>query len=367
VVRGLRWTHRHGLWAGRVSSNHRSGGCRGIALARVIDMYARTGHEEDVIVHTSQTRRTQASFITALTPFGYEFRTLTMSSEGEYQIADAEWNICDVPHLNHVHDWANNVQGVTDDDVESVLVVQKILGLRLPLVHSHYASGSDRHTLFFTLLTYVVVCEITFEQVTPTRTRVTTEYAVGSSRFWLLFFPLIRWLLKRNFAELMSEDIPMRERRGELRSWGYGFRGDGSPRNIRTSLDVSQDNVVLPETADRPEGDAAHVARAALRGGEWAYVGRSDHLGLKLRQVGSEILVFPRMCPHEGSSLDEVEVEGCALRCRWHGRAVRPVGRIDAEVDATEFETPHHRVEVDASTVRIRPRQDASTPAVSPP
>lgn len=296
-------------------------------------------------------RLTREELVDALTRHGLRFRAVTVETEGAYQIDDADWNVKDVPHLNQVHGWAQNVNGVTDADVEASINLQRVLVFRLPLVLSHYVTAPDRQTYFFTLLSYVVVCDITFVAVSPTRTRVVTTYTVGSSRFWMLFFPVIGWLLKRNFRQLMSEDLPMRERRGLLRSWGYSFRGDGAPRDFRDSLDISRDNVVAPA---QPRPSQSHLIPVdQIPEGGWCYLGRSDHLGLKVRRRGRILEFFPRSCPHEGADLDGVEPESSALPCPWHGRRLRAAAVFDLDGASGPLTIACHRIEIADGVIQV--------------
>lgn len=298
-------------------------------------------------------RRSQAELIARLSRLGLTFRTVTVQTEGDYQVEDADWNFKDVPHLNHVHGLADNVNGLTDRDAVASVTLQRVLGVPLPLVLSHYENAPDCQTHLFTLFTYVVVTEITFEALTPTRTRVVTTYAVGSSRFWMRLFPLVRRLLERNYRTLMSEDLPMRERKGRLRSWGYSFRGDGRRREFTESLDIERDHVIPP-----PRGPVLELQRidvSSLAEGVPRLVGRSDHLGLRIERAGGELRVFPRMCSHEGAELDGVAADRCGLRCPWHGRRVAPIGVIDLDGATPVLEVENGRLRVDGGVLLVEP------------
>lgn len=299
-------------------------------------------------------RRTQRSMVGALERLGLRFETVTVASEGDYTVADADWNYKDVPHLNNVHGWAENVSGVVDSDAVASVTVQRVLGVRFPVVLSHYESGPDRQTYFFTLLGFTVVGEVTFEALPTGRTRVVTSYAVGAGRLRMLLFPLVRWALTRNYRQLMTEDLPMRERHGLLRRWGYGFRGDGAARTFTASVPIERDNVVPPE---RPPGAAApSIPLADLGDGGTVLWGESDHLGLRLERVGHRVDVYPRMCRHEGACLDDVVAVDCVLRCPWHGRPVGAVASLDLGRGGV-VETADHRLEVvgDEVVVAVRP------------
>ena len=296
-------------------------------------------------------RLTRDAVVAQLEEQGLRFRTVTVQTEGEYLPTDVDWNNKDVVHLNHVHTWADDVTCVIDRDLQATVSLQKVLGVTCPVVIVHYDSEPDHQTHFFTLLAWTVVTDIEFVALGPTRTRAITSYSVGAKRPWMLAFPLIRALLRRNYRQLMSEDVPMRERRGVLRSWGYTFVGDGGPRDIRDSVPIARNNVVVPDLPTLPTDP---VPLAELAEGAVVLVGRSDHLGLRLQRRGREVLAFPRLCPHEGAELDgAAAVDGC-VQCPWHGRQLPPVAVIDLD-EAAEAATPHHRLRVQGDRLHIEP------------
>jgi nitrite reductase/ring-hydroxylating ferredoxin subunit len=75
-------------------------------------------------------------------------------------------------------------------------------------------------------------------------------------------------------------------------------------------------------------------------------VGRSDHLGLKLRRVGDTLVAFPRMCPHEGADLDPIPLTEDCLTCPWHGRRLPPVATLDLTEDEVTATTASHQLVV---------------------
>jgi hypothetical protein len=225
------------------------------------------------------------------------------------------------------------------------------------VVLSHYDSGPDRQTYVFTLLAYTIITETRFERRPGGRTRVVTTYAVGSaSRAAMLLYPVVRWSLVRNYRRLMAEDLPMRDRRGQLRRWGYSFRHDEGARRFVDSLAVERDNLVLPDEVPGAPAEG-EVALAELAGGAPALWGRDDHLGLRLEGDGDVIRAYPRLCHHEGACLDGVPAQGAdgAVRCPWHGRRVPPLGTL-AATDGATLETEHHVLRVEGHRVRIRAR-----------
>jgi nitrite reductase/ring-hydroxylating ferredoxin subunit len=298
-------------------------------------------------------RLTRDALVAQLEAQGLRFRTVTVQTEGEYLPTDVDWNNKDVPHLNQVHRWVNDVTFVVDRDLQASVSLQQVLGIPFPLVLVHYDNGPNHQTHVVTLLAWTVVTHHEFIPLTETRTRAVTSYSVGSNRFWMLLFPLVRWSIRRNWRQLMSEDVPMRERRGRLRALGYTFHGDDGVRDIRDSVPISRDNVV-PPVEGPPAEPIAPIALDAVSASGWTLLGASDHLGLKLRRDGDRIVAYPRMCPHEGADLDEVpDVDGC-LTCPWHGRRLAPVAALDLTEDQPSAETGLHRLRVEDGKVHVR-------------
>src|SRR5829696_8919203 len=101
----------------------------------------------------------QDGVVERLTALGHHFRTVRVETEGEYQIADVDWNNKDVLHLNHVHRWVDDVTCVVDRDLQATVSLQKVLGIQFPLVLVHYDSGPNHQTHFLTLLAWTIVTE----------------------------------------------------------------------------------------------------------------------------------------------------------------------------------------------------------------
>ncbi len=285
------------------------------------------------------------AIIERLESFGMVHRSVQLSTEGEYLPTDVDWNNKDVVHRNHVHTRIDDVVCVIERDLQASLSYQKVLGVPFPLILVHYDTGPDEQAHFVTALAWTMVTRHQFIPLGPTRTRAVTTYTVASSRFWMLLWPVIRKLLQVNHRKLMSEDTPLRERRGRLRSWGYTFRGDGAPRDIRSTISVAANNVLAPDPPrDAPSFPSVPVAN--ITEDACTFVGRSDHLGLMLKRRGHEIHAFARMCPHEGAELDaRPVVDGCQT-CPWHGRELPPLAVVDLDAATPQADTDWHHLSV---------------------
>ncbi len=257
----------------------------------------------------------------------FHFAEFQLIHEGNYKISDADWNYKDVPHLTHIHQLVEGYCGYMGHDVNCVIIVQKMFGMKFPATLSIYESGEKRQTYFMALFWFVLIVETIYEPLGDDRTRVITSYAIGTKhRFLKLFFPLAKLALKRNYANLMSGDIPMRERRGELRSWGYSFKGDNKPYGFYETTLINRSNVCAPNIESE---FVIHQFRwnDLQRTGE-LLLGRSDQFGISIRCDNNKLNFFPRLCPHEGADLSS-QCNGDKVRCPWHGRLFNPILSIE--------------------------------------
>jgi hypothetical protein len=272
--------------------------------------------------------------------------------DSPHAIADWDWNQRDLPHIPFIHGGFRLVPGAVDDGLVSGVYVQRILGVRLPLAVSyHHLSESPRSRVYAAAMGPILVVVGADLEPIAGGTRVSTVYSLGSLPAVRLILPLAEIVLRRNYARLTKEDEPMRERRRTLRAWGYRFADAEGPSYAR-SLDVTRSNVVAPPGEARPE-------RVAI--GEHdreVHLGRDDHLGLRVvvDRAASRLRVYPRMCPHEGASLDGCAERGSALRCPWHGRRITPLATFDLTAPGPEVrETPHHRLSLSRCTLTVTP------------
>jgi Rieske [2Fe-2S] domain len=258
---------------------------------------------------------------------GFKFTEMQLTHEGDYEISDADWNYKDVPHLTHIHQLVEGYCGYMGNDFNSVLIVQKMFGMKFPASLFIYESGEHRQTYFMTLFWFVLIVETTLESLGTNRTRVTTNYAIGTrSRLLTLLFPLARLALKRNYDDLMSGDIPMRLRRGELRKWGYTFKGDSKNYSFYETTLINQKNVIPSPQETKIETHTFKLSDLKKCGS--LLLGKADQFGFLVHQKESRIDFFPRLCPHEGADLSH-HCDGNRARCPWHGRLFNPALSIN--------------------------------------
>ncbi|MEI6094396.1 MAG: Rieske 2Fe-2S domain-containing protein [Gammaproteobacteria bacterium] len=303
-------------------------------------------------------KRSKEQLIERLKVENFVFSEFSLSHEGEYSVSDADWNYKDIPHLHYVHRLAEAAPAYVDDDKIASIVVQKIPGFVIPLSVFIYENTPTSQLYYTTSFFYVLIIESVYVALGPNRTRVTTTYSVGSSKLLQWTFPALRWLIKRNYRDLMSTDIPMRERRGQLRKWGYGFKQIAPTYSYAKSVNIKPDNVILPVDPQLPN----HAMEIALtevlpQDGEYFW-GREDAWGLRLVRLDGKLRVFSRMCHHEGASLDKQPCVDHQLRCPWHGRLSLPIATFDlSKIDSQNVNARLHQLSFVAGLLTVRLHQ----------
>lgn len=289
--------------------------------------------------------------VARLKGYGLKFKMYSVYTEGHYTPEDGIWNYKDaMAHIPYIHHLVENVPVHNHKDSLSSLFIQKIFGLRVPIVVYDYEAEKHTQTALTTLFFFVMVIHNVCEEVSPGTTRVTTYYNIGATRPFHWFIPLVGWVLKRNYKVLTSTDIPLRERRGILRDWGYEFRES----DYITAEDIRNDNVMAGERVRVPAKGTLDL-RAVKDGESLLWGDRSDHYGLRVTRQQDVFLVHPRLCPHEGAALDSAPCKSGNLLCEWHGRALRPLAKIALNSGAQRLELPSHLLEFADGQLSIRP------------
>jgi nitrite reductase/ring-hydroxylating ferredoxin subunit len=274
----------------------------------------------------SAPKRTSADvLLRQLRKAGYTIDTFSVSNTGDYALADADWNYKDIPHLNVVHTKVRAIVGTLDEDLITTVNLQKVGGIPFPLIVVNYATSEQSQTYYTTMGPYILIVYTEYEALGANRTKVLTTYNVAASGLPRLAIPLIRRIIRGNYRTLMSEDLPMRDRRGALRARGFSFRSDGRVRTFPETADLLFDNVVAPvRTGTKTESFAID---ALVENGA-QLVGSDDDRGLRVVRQDGELLFFPRLCDHEGASLDCATLRHGRLSCPWHAKAIRPLARV---------------------------------------
>jgi hypothetical protein len=273
---------------------------------------------------------------------GFHFSKWTLISSGKYHPFDSTWNYMDIIHAEFVHDQIDSDYGVISDKYLSGIAFIKLFGLQIPLLITNFSQNPHSMTYYMSWLFFCLIVETNAEEVRPGLTRVSTNYKIGSVAFFKFLHPCIKWILSKNYKVLMSTDVPMRERRGQLREWGYSFKDD-SDHSFEKSLDNSKQNVIFPKENTGENLTIDLILDDILPSdGEFLY-GRDDHFGVQIIRSAGFVSIYPRLCSHEGASLDkdnfwvcsrrrEVPVsnqKGYKIMCPWHGKLHEPIGQFD--------------------------------------
>ena len=288
------------------------------------------------------------SMIKGLEDFGFVFTSSQQLSEGEYLSADVEWNYNDVPHLHEVHELAEAVQGAVEDDYATAILIQKVGFLSFPLTLFNCATSRSENFYFTSLGFFVLLIRTKWSTENQTTTVVTT-YFLGSSKVLKLSHKLIHRLLAKNYRTLMSKDLAMRSRRGNLRSRKYSFSGDLTGNGFLESLNLAKFGVIAPADLNLFSWECS--MRNIEQG--TTFVGSNDNSGVRLVRQDDLLKVFPRICMHAGASLDKTEFEGSCIVCPWHGKLIKPIFAIDLSKDPEAYESNGIRVEIKNSIVFI--------------
>ena len=297
-------------------------------------------------------RRTREQVVADFEERGFAFRTFAIEHDSPHALADWDWNQRDLAHVPRIHGGFRFIAATVGEEGAVGFYLQRLLGLRVPLLVAFDHDGPRSRTYRTTLGPFVLLIEAGLEPLAA-GTRVRTTYSVGGPRRLRFVLPWAERFLRRNYARLTDEDEPLRRRRTELRGWGYRFAADESGPGYRRSLDLSACNVRPPDGERRALEHQLTLDRGGSSG-EWR-LGRDDHLGLRVVRDGRRVRVFERMCRHEGASLDACPVDGGALECPWHGRRVAPIATFELGGAAQTIRTERYRLTLDGSVLRIAP------------
>ncbi len=265
------------------------------------------------------------SLIRGLQDQGFKFTFSRHSTEGSYAPMDAEWNYKDVPHLKVVHELVEGIPGAIEDDYWSGFFVQKVGPFRFPI--SVFNSGIDRNsnTYFGSIGPFALVINTSWASKGDNFTVVDTQYSLGSLPYFIWIHKFVHRILGKNYQVLMEADIPMRTRRGELRSKGYSFKSDASRHSFQQTMNIHSEDVIFPKNI------AKFYWRCAITDiheGE-TLIGSNCVLGLRIIRHHNKLVFFPRICLHAGAELDNAVLENNRLACPWHGKTIEPYAEIE--------------------------------------
>lgn len=288
------------------------------------------------------------SIVKGLNALNYVFTSSSQQSVGEYSSSDVEWNYNDVPHLSEVHELAEAVQCAVEDNHTTSILIQKIGPFRFPIIVNIFSLSLYENFYFTAFGPYVLLVKTSWTSENQ-RTTVMTKYFLGSTKFLKLSHKLIHAVLARNYRILMEADLPMRDRRGYLRSRKYSFAGDLKGNSFLESLNLYRNGVIPPfnQTAVFWQSDINAIAPGTT------LIGTDDNCGFRLVRKADLLEIFPRICMHAGASLDYAKLkDGCVL-CPWHGKPIAPILKVDLAKDLEVHESNGVKVKLSYPNVFV--------------
>lgn len=280
------------------------------------------------------------------------FKTIEFSVvlNGNYAADDADWNYKDVPHLNIVHSQVDSLQAWIDHGAIATINFQKVMSITLPMVVFNY-DANKLDQVYFTSFGPILLLINTVTVGNDNSCEVTTRYSLFAKSPFHWAFPLLKRLIIRNNRILMSEDTPMRDRRGVLRrndhtffkkteTYGYEFTTELSRNNVRLNRDKK--NVI--------------VSLESLTNTNLNLIGdKVGVLSFKVIKGKNGLTIWPTTCPHEGAELNiEKECDNNGyVSCPWHGRRIAPLCVIKNGVLTSINRALPYEVDLDSTSIKI--------------
>jgi len=254
---------------------------------------------------------------------GYKFREFDVSFVGNYAPEDADWNYKDVKHLNIAHKTVHGIQAIMTDDVMCNINLQKIpfIGLEIPMPLIQYDASKNNAIYISALGPYIIIVNSLFEEFKNNQTKITTKFSIGSKGIFKILNPLIEYLLKKNNELLMQDDLPMRNRRGELRKNNHLFYKKTDNYSFEFSENIERSNVYL----DKNKKNFIDIEKKKIfEAKDGDIIGEKNGILSFLVTIDSKgkKTIWPSTCSHEGASLSKSCSIENYLICPWHNRKV---------------------------------------------
>ncbi|HTV30909.1 MAG TPA: Rieske 2Fe-2S domain-containing protein [Xanthobacteraceae bacterium] len=238
-----------------------------------------------------------------------------MESKVKGHLLDGEWGVFDLIHRIHVHHtYPNFIPLISSKDISVLVTPWGKLPVFFQVVTAR--TGPSTYSQSFSVFGVLYCHQISKMTQQGDDIHVSMDWFLVSH--WL--FKWMHYLFDRRLARLQreqnAEDAPLRDRRLDLRKRGLHFVTD-EPDFINAN-DLS-DHVILPKNCL-----PARVSVEGVNEGEYRHLSAGP-IELLVRRQGSDVVVWPGLCPHEGAKMDADNLCEDRMTCPWHGRAFRPV------------------------------------------
>jgi nitrite reductase/ring-hydroxylating ferredoxin subunit len=254
---------------------------------------------------------------------GFKFRNFCITFVGDYSPEDADWNYKDVKHVNVVHKNIYSIQAATTRDVSCNINLQKIpiLGFEIPMTLFSYDVSKYNPIYISTMGPYIIIVSTLSELINKNQTKVATTFSIGSKGLFRIMHPIIEHILRKNNEALMRDDIPMRNRRGQLRKNNHIFYKNTDSYSFEFTEDTDRSNVYLNENKENFIKINKQKILEAKNGdiigeenGVFSFFVTIDQEGKKK--------IWPSTCSHEGAKLNKKCLKQNFLMCPWHNKKI---------------------------------------------
>ena len=254
----------------------------------------------------------------------------TIDNYGNYTPLDSDWNYKDVPHLNIVHKNVESVQALVADEAVGSINFQKIpfLGFSIPMVLVNYEYDVFNQIYIGSFGPYILVAN-TITDNASSKTKISTKFAIYSKGVFKYLHKFIKNSIIKNNKILMSEDVPMRERRFSLRhKHCHDFYFPGKTYSFKFTEEIYRANVFIKNGKSSVEVDKAKIINSC----ENDILGEDDGLlSFFVTKNKNVKYLWPRTCPHEGAELNNKCIIKGRVSCPWHHRRISPLVEIKDE------------------------------------
>ena len=292
--------------------------------------------------------------------YNYKFDTFTVASFGEYNKEDSDWNYKDVPHLNIVHQNVDSVQAFISDKVAGSVNTQKIpfFGFKFPMTLINYEYENYNQVYFSTLGPYLIIVN-TVSRQEGDRTLVDTKYGIGSRGFFSIFHGLIKRAINKNYKVLMSEDIPMRERKGKLRKLNHDFYKPDETYSFNFTQEIFRANTFIKTSSN---AEITLNIEDIYNSDERVSMGNGDGLlSFFITKENNKVKLWPKTCPHEGAELNINCIHNERILCPWHHRRISHLLEVDHKLEYKLIPSIDYAISIDEENpnlVNIRYRNN---------
>ena len=261
---------------------------------------------------------------------GFFFKSFHLSSLGNFTPEDCDWNYKDTLHVPSMHHPATGLcidPFVMSDNAMTSFLTQKIFGFfNFTYLMTQYDSGTNN-------LSYIAQLPFCFMLITTeyyknkSKTKVVTKYNIAASKLFItIFYPLLKWGITRNYAKLMDDDIAIRERKGWLRKRGMSFFMEKKRYTYIEVNKMDKNNCIYePSMFNSSQASKVLIIKKNSYSDFEFLTGISDPWGLRGLVVDNNLTLYPRMCHHEGASLDNAILNKNIASCPWHGKKIKPI------------------------------------------